>query len=77
MPDPRFFEDLGPVPLAELARLTGAELASGAERLVNRVAVLAHAGPDSVTFLSDRSYAAELARARPGACFLPPGAARA
>ena len=75
MPDPRFFEDLGPVPLAELARLTGAELASGAERLVNRVAVLAHAGPDSVTFLSDRSYAAELARARPGACFLPPGAA--
>src|SRR5688572_10351064 len=75
MPDPGFFEDLGPVPLAELARLTGAELASGAERLVNRVAVLAHAGPDSVTFLSDRSYAAELARARPGACFLPPGAA--
>jgi len=75
MPDPRFFEDLGPVPLAELARLTGAELADGAERLVSRVAVLAHAGPDSVTFLNDRKYAAELARACPGACFLPPGSA--
>ena len=75
MPDPRFFEDLGPVPLAELARLTGAELATGAERLVSRVAVLAHAGPDSVTFLNDPRYAAELARVRPGACFLPPAAA--
>jgi UDP-3-O-[3-hydroxymyristoyl] glucosamine N-acyltransferase len=72
MPDPRFFEDLGPVPLSELARLTGAELADGAERLVSRVAVLAHAGPDSVTFLSDRKYAAALAGARPGACFLAP-----
>lgn len=75
MPDPRFFEDLGPVPLGELARLTGAELAGEAERLVNRVAVLTHAGPDSITFLSDRKYAADLARARPGACFLPPGSA--
>ena len=75
MPDPRFFEDLGPVPLAELARLTGAELADGADRLVSRVAVLAHAGPDSVTFLSDRRYATELALTRPGACFLPSAAA--
>lgn len=70
MPDPRFFEDLGPVPLAELARLAGAEFVGEGERLVNRVSVLAHAGPDSVTFLSDRKYAGELARARPGACFL-------
>jgi UDP-3-O-[3-hydroxymyristoyl] glucosamine N-acyltransferase len=75
MPDPRFFEDLGPVPLEELARLTGAELSGGAERLVSRVAVLAHAGPDSVTFLTDKRYAAELAKSRPGACFLPPAVA--
>jgi UDP-3-O-[3-hydroxymyristoyl] glucosamine N-acyltransferase len=71
MPDPRFFEDLGPVPLGELARLTGAELAGGAERLVSRVAVLTHAGPDSITFLTDKRYASELARGRPGACFMP------
>ncbi|HEY0650202.1 UDP-3-O-(3-hydroxymyristoyl)glucosamine N-acyltransferase [Phenylobacterium sp.] len=74
MPDPRFFEDLGPVPLGELARLTGAELSGGAERLVSRVAVLAHAGPDSITFLTDKRYAPELARGRPGACFMPSAA---
>ncbi|PZQ57257.1 MAG: UDP-3-O-(3-hydroxymyristoyl)glucosamine N-acyltransferase [Phenylobacterium zucineum] len=73
MPDPRFFEDLGPVRLGELAALAGAELADPAagDRLVACVAVLAHAGPDSITFLNDRRYAAELARVRPAACFLP------
>jgi len=75
MPDPRFFEDLGPVRLGELATLTGAALAdAGAgERLVGRVAVLTHAGPEAITFLADRKYAQALAEARPGACFLPPG----
>jgi UDP-3-O-[3-hydroxymyristoyl] glucosamine N-acyltransferase len=75
MPDPRFFEDLGPLPLIELARLTGAELVGEGARLVSRVAVLAQAGPDSVTFLTDKRYARELAGARPAACFVPPGAA--
>ena len=75
MPDPRFFEDLGPVTLAELATLTGAELVTpgAADRLVAGVAVLARAGPDSVTFLADKHYADALAAVRPGACFLPPG----
>lgn len=86
MPDPRFFEDLGPVRLDELAALTGAELvpAEAAGRQVSRVAVLSHAAPDSVSFLTDRRFAGEFARARPGACFLsaaladfaPPGCAR-
>ena len=77
MPDPRFFEDLGPIRLDELAALTGAELAAGVagSQIVDRVAILAKAGPDSVTFLSDRRYAAQLAAARPGACFLPPDGA--
>jgi UDP-3-O-[3-hydroxymyristoyl] glucosamine N-acyltransferase len=75
MPDPRFFEDLGPVPLGELASLAGAELADpgAAERRVSRVAVLAQAGPDSITFLSDRRHAPDLARSRPAACFVPRG----
>jgi len=75
MPDPRFFEDLGPVRLGELASLTGAVLANAgeAERLVSRVAVLAHAGPETITFLADRKYAEALALAHPAACFLPPG----
>lgn len=75
MPDPRFFEDLGPVRLGELASLTGASLADegAAGRLISRVAVLAHAAPDTVTFVSDRKYGQALTQARAGACFLPPG----
>ncbi|MGA0607116.1 UDP-3-O-(3-hydroxymyristoyl)glucosamine N-acyltransferase [Phenylobacterium sp. VNQ135] len=71
MPDPRFFEDLGPVPLAELAKLGGAELSDtiAAERLVRAVSILAHAGPDTVTFLADRRHLAGPVGA-PGACFV-------
>ncbi len=72
MPDPRFFEDIGPIALGDLATLTGSEF-DGDEtdiRLVSRVAVLAHAGPDSVTFLSDKRFADQLAVARPAACFV-------
>jgi len=71
MPDPRFFEDLGPVPLAELAKLGGAELSvsDAGERLIRAVAVLAHAGPDNITFLADRKHLAGLT-GRPAACFV-------
>ena len=71
MPDPRFFEDLGPVPLAELAKLGGAELSApdAGTRLIRAVAVLAHAGPDTITFLADRKHLAGLT-GRPGACFV-------
>lgn len=74
MPDPRFFEDLGPVTLAELARLTGAELGdpTHAERQVRTVSILAGAGPDAVTFLSDRRRVAEAADTRAAACFIAP-----
>ncbi|WP_293681535.1 UDP-3-O-(3-hydroxymyristoyl)glucosamine N-acyltransferase [uncultured Phenylobacterium sp.] len=79
MPDPRFFEDLGPIRLGELAALTGAKLmdAEAAERLVSGVAILAHAGPENITFLADRKYAAGLAAGRAGACFLAPALAEA
>jgi len=72
MPDPRFFEDLGPVTLAELAGLTGAELADPAhgQRSVNGVAVLARAQADTITFLTDRKYAPDLAAARASAVFV-------
>ena len=85
MPDPRFFEELGPVSLSELAALTGAELADPAAggRLVRAVSVLAGAAPDAITFLSDRKFAAEVRKTKAGACFvgprdvdaLPPGCA--
>src|SRR4051812_38176878 len=72
MPDPRFFEDLGPVKLAELAEAAGAELADPAAggRLIQGVSVLAHAGPDTVTFLTERKLAGQLQTGRAAACFL-------
>jgi len=82
MPDPRFFENLGPVTLGELAELTGAELAQpmAAGRPVRSVAILSQAGPETVTFLADRKHVEGL-EALEAACFvqaknadiLPPG----
>jgi UDP-3-O-[3-hydroxymyristoyl] glucosamine N-acyltransferase len=78
MPDPRFFEDLGPVTLQELAEATGAELADSASatRRVAGVAVLSHASADTITFLADKRHAAQLA-ASAGACFVHPSNAGA
>ena len=74
MPDPRFFEDLGPISLADLAGLSGAELAQpgAARKQVRAVSILSRAEGDTVTFLSDRKLAAELQAAKAGACFVPP-----
>jgi len=72
MPDPRFFEDLGPVPLGELAALAGAELAdpTAAERPIAAVAVLGRAEADHVTFLTDRRRAEGLDTLAAAACFV-------
>jgi len=72
MPDPRFFEDLGPVPLHELAELTGAALSdpSAAERTIRSVAILSRAGADSISFLTDRRRAEGLEDTKAAACFV-------
>lgn len=72
MPDPRFFEDLGPVTLTELAGLTGAELADPSQggRLVRAVSTLDAASPDTVSFLSDRKFLEVIGETRAGACFI-------
>jgi UDP-3-O-[3-hydroxymyristoyl] glucosamine N-acyltransferase len=70
-PDPRFYEELGPVSLAELASLTGAALSdpgAGASQ-VRGVAILSRAGPDTVTFLASVRNLPELAQ-RAAACFV-------
>jgi UDP-3-O-[3-hydroxymyristoyl] glucosamine N-acyltransferase len=74
MPDPRFFEDLGPVPLGDLAALTGAVLAGSADadRSITAVAPLERAGEGQVSFFADRRYAAGLAATRASACFITP-----
>jgi UDP-3-O-[3-hydroxymyristoyl] glucosamine N-acyltransferase len=71
MPDPRFFEDLGPVTLGELARLTGAEVADEAADLqVSGVSILPRARPDEIAFFSDRRRLGDLSGTRAGACFV-------
>jgi UDP-3-O-[3-hydroxymyristoyl] glucosamine N-acyltransferase len=72
MPDPRFFEDLGPVTLADLADLTGAGLADPATggRLVRTVSVMAGADADAITFVSDRKFLAQARETKAGACFV-------
>ncbi|HYG26964.1 MAG TPA: UDP-3-O-(3-hydroxymyristoyl)glucosamine N-acyltransferase [Caulobacteraceae bacterium] len=76
MPDARFYEDLGPVSLASLAKLTGSSLMGGyCELAIHAVAPLAKAGEGAVAFLSDRRYAAELAGSKASACFLTAEAA--
>jgi UDP-3-O-[3-hydroxymyristoyl] glucosamine N-acyltransferase len=72
MPDPRFFEDLGPVTLLDLAALTGAVLADPAQggRLVRAVSVMTGAAADTVTFVSDRKFVAQARDTKAGACFI-------
>ena len=83
MPDPRFYEDLGPVPASELARLAGARTPEGAalDRPIWSGAPLDMADERAVSFFADRRYLADLERTAAGACFvaadfaerLPPG----
>lgn len=77
MPDVRFYEDLGPVSLADLASLTGSLLVQpqAGSQMVQSAAPLSKAGEGAVAYLSDRRYAAELKDTRASACFLTPAIA--
>ena len=79
MDHPGFFDRAGPFPLAEVARVTGAELAPGADggRLIADVRGLADAGNDHVSFLDNRKYLPQLDTTRAGAVLIaPPFASR-
>ncbi len=69
--DPRFFTRTGPHRLAEIAKLAGAEV-EDPTRLITGVAPLQSAGPDDVTFLDNRRYAALLPETKAGAVILHP-----
>ena len=73
MPDSRFFEELGPVSLGELAAIAGASLAHAedGERRVSHVAPLGRGDASGVSFFSDKRYLADLKETTSGACFLP------
>ncbi len=70
MPDSRFFENLGPVTVAELAALAGAALAGDGARVIELVAPLDRAEANAVSFFADRRYRADLASTKAGACFV-------
>ena len=63
MPDPRFYEDLGPLTASKLAGLCGARLGEGAdgEHPIRQAAPLSSADQGSVAFFGDRRYAARSA----------------
>jgi len=69
--DARFFQRAGPHALRVLASLLGAETAQP-ERLIAGVAPLQTAGPDDVSFLDNRRYAAFLDSTQAGAVIVHP-----
>jgi UDP-3-O-[3-hydroxymyristoyl] glucosamine N-acyltransferase len=71
MSDPSFFPAPKPMTLAEIAALTGATIAAGADgqRLVFGVAPLDRATPSDVSYFEGHRFAAALAATRAGACF--------
>lgn len=74
MPDPRFFDSLGPASLSELARAGAAELADAAwgDRLIAHAAPLEAADAEAITFFSDAKRKHAAAATRAGACFARP-----
>jgi UDP-3-O-[3-hydroxymyristoyl] glucosamine N-acyltransferase len=74
MADPRFFTNVGPMPLGRLAEIAEADLGGAAdpEARVADVAPLDMAGPDDVSFLDNRRYVQAFAASKAGACVVHP-----
>jgi UDP-3-O-[3-hydroxymyristoyl] glucosamine N-acyltransferase len=69
MAEPSFFKRPSPLTLADLASLTGAQLADPAHagRVVSAAASLDRAGPVHLSFCENRKYVAQLERTHAGA----------
>lgn len=74
MPDPRFFDSLGPALLSDLAQASAAELADVAlaDRPIAHAAPLDAADDRAVTFFSDVKRKGAATATRAGACFVRP-----
>ena len=74
MADPVFFPPPAPLTIAEIASLTGASPARGADagRQIRGVAALAAAGPEDISFFENARFTEALADTRAGACFCAP-----
>jgi UDP-3-O-[3-hydroxymyristoyl] glucosamine N-acyltransferase len=68
--DPRFFPRTGPHDVATLAAIAGVEAEGG--KLIHGVAPLQSAGPEDVSFLDNKRYAAHLDATTAGAVIVHP-----
>lgn len=71
MPDPRFFETLSPLSVADLAAQIGGEVERGGDRMIASVAPLSSADGGAIAFLGDRKFAAALAKTQAGCVIVP------
>ena len=74
MPDPRFFDSLPALSVAELAGRVGGEVLRGGDRQISAVAPLGSASASDVAYLGDRKFAAALAQTLAGCVILPASA---
>ncbi len=74
MPDPRFFKKAGSFTLGQIAELSGASLADGANAdfMVDDVAALDKAGTKDISFLDNIKYKDQFAVTKAGACIVAP-----
>jgi UDP-3-O-[3-hydroxymyristoyl] glucosamine N-acyltransferase len=73
MSEPNFFRTHGPIALAAIAELTGAELSSGAAQVVvSGAKPLDIAGPEDLAFCDSADYLDALAESDAAACFVAP-----
>jgi len=71
MPDPRFFESLPSLTVAELAARIDGTVERGGERTIRSVAPLSDADGGAIAFLGDRKFAGALAATRAGCVIVP------
>lgn len=74
MADPRFFENKGPISLADLAAIADAELSEGADpgQMITDVAPLDTAGAGQISFLDNRKYVSAFEASQAAACVVTP-----
>ena len=77
MPDPRFFESLPSLTVAELAARIDGTVERGGERIIRSVAPLSDADGGAIAFLGDRKFAAALAQTQAGCVIVPAQAVEA
>jgi len=77
MPDPRFFDSLPALDVAELAERIGGRAIRGGDRRVSAVAPLASAGAADVAFMGSKRFVAALQQTAAGCVIVPAAAVEA